>query len=212
MRCRSIFLTLIAVLFTTGFTQAQTFLNLDPGVPLQLFTTNFNDIYSGGRGVVVQTNSAITVTGVGLFTEPPVGGFTPTWTVWQTTNYPSSNVNNVLLETVSPGLLANAGLAYYDTALTTPITLVPGNLYHFQISYAEAAQQNWFYNFNEGNVNIGPVSVLDGTAGGDDSNTVMPGMRLTLAAVPEPTVLALTGVSGLVIGGGLWYRRRHRKS
>jgi hypothetical protein len=201
----------VALLVSASLAQAQT-LVLDPGVPLTLFTTNSNDGYNPGRGVVIQDNSPITITAVGLFTQPPASGFNPTWTIWQTTSYPSSNVNNILLETVTPGTQGvNGGLAYYDTTLTTPITLVPGNLYHFQISYVESAQQNWFYNFNLGNNNIGAVSVLDGTLGGDDSNTVMPGMRLQLsAAVPEPTTLSLMGITSVVVGGSLWIRRKRK--
>ncbi len=205
MRCRPVGLACLCLLLSSSFAQAQ-FLNLDPGATLQLFTTNSIDGYDEGRGVVIQVNNLVTVTGVGLFTQPEVNGFSPTWRVWLTTSYPGG-VNNTLLQTQTPGLQSDVGLTYYDTALT-PLLLVPGNRYHFEVTYLEPAQQNWFYDVDLVDVNLGDVNVQDGTMSGGTGNTVMPGMRLQFAAVPEPATMTLIGNSGLVIGGGYWYRRR----
>ncbi len=180
-------------------------INLDPGVALQFFSGNTNNGYSTGRGTVFTANSNLTVTGAGLWTNP-VGSFLMTWNLYQTTTYPGA-VNNVLLATttVTP---ADTGLGFYDATFGSPVALTAGNRYHIEVTYAGAAEGNFFYNFDLGSVNLGSVTVEDGTRTGSTTNTVMPLIRLNSgsSSAPEPGTLALLALG--IVGGVVAKRRK----
>ncbi len=182
---------------------AQAQINLDPGTALTFFGGLNNQGYSAGRGSVFTANSNLTITGAGLWTDPS-GSFTMTWNLYQTTSYPG-NVNNTLLATTSVTPVAT-GLGFYDATFGSPVSLTAGNRYHIEVNYAGRAQGNFFYFFNLGSVNLGSVTVEDGTRIGSTTNTVMPLIRLmTSSSAPEPGTLALLAL-GIV--GGVVARRR----
>jgi hypothetical protein len=178
---------------------------LDPGVALTEMSSGFNDGYFSGRGTVFTANSDFTLTGAGLWTNP-TGADTYTWNLYQTLGYPVS-VSDVFLGTTSV-TLTDTGLGYYDATFSSPISLVAGNRYHIEVIYQGIGEQNFFYNFDQGSVNIGDFTVEDGTDSGGSSNSVMPSIRLSgSAAAPEPGTLAL-----LALGGAVEFMRARRRT
>jgi hypothetical protein len=175
---------------------------LNPGVSLQHFTSNVNDIYDGGRGMAFTMNSTIQVNSFGFFTAGLTGP--ATWTLRQITNLSGDlNTGSTLIKTQIHDFIGG-GPAYSDSVLFAPVTLTAGNSYHLEITYSQAAGQNHFYDWNGPSVNIGVLTLLDGTQGGNTSNTVAPGFRIN--AVPEPASMA-----ALALGAGLLARRRNRR-
>jgi hypothetical protein len=192
---------LLAIVCVSGAAMANAQINLDPGTGLIQFTTNVNDGYASGRGMVFTMNSTIQVSSFGFYTSGNTGP--TTWTLHQVTNL-SGNVlvGATLLATVVDTMSAGA-LGYYDTPTFTPVTLTAGNSYHLNLAYTQAAATNHFYNWNGPSVNIGVMTLIDGTFAGDTGNTVAPGFRIN--GVPEPASMA-----ALALGAGLLARRRRR--
>jgi hypothetical protein len=191
---------LLAVAATVGVANAQQ-INLDPGTGLTLFTTNSNDGYSSARGMLFTMNNTIQVNSFGFYTTNAAGS--ATWTLRQVFTL-SGNVNtgSNLITTVNT-TLGSGGPQYFDAAVS-PLTLTAGNSYHLEIQYSQSAAENYFYNWNGPAVNLGLLSVVDGTMGGDTGNSVAPGMRIN-QVVPEPASIA-----ALALGLGVLVRRRRR--
>ncbi len=111
----------LAVLAMPAFSQT---LVLDPNVPLQLFTTNTNDGYSVGRGMLFTMNNTVQVASAGLYTD--IDNSSMTWTIRQVTVL-NGNVNNgsTLIASKTLGV-GGSGLRYYDVAFDSPVTLTAG--------------------------------------------------------------------------------------
>ncbi len=165
---------------------------LKPGGSLTSLASGSNDGFNTGRGVVFQANEALSIAGAGLWTNP-TGNITMTVNLWETTTYPG-NVDDTLLAT-GTRTLQDGGQGFYDVGFNTPVVLQVGHNYHIEILYDNVAEQNFYYIFDQGNVNIGPVDVLDGTEGGNTANGVMPLIRLLTCDAP-PAELQLLNISG----------------
>ncbi len=168
-----------------------------PG-PLTVFSINHNDGYDSWRGSVFTPNTDIILTGASLWTNEINGSpISATWRLWQTTAYPGVNVNNVLISTANVVWNFDIGDGFYSVNLPSAVSLTAGTRYHIEVQYAEAAERNWFYDFNLGSNNLGPVTVEDGTLGGDTGNTVMPLIQLHTLAPAQP--LNLPGPGALTL-------------
>ena len=180
-------------------------LNLDPGTPFTLYTLNTNDGYSGGRGMVFIADEAITVNGAALWTAS-TGGLNATFELYETI----TTVGNVLagatlLRSFNTTLL---GSLDFHGGKFDAITLQTNQSYLLRVFYSEAADENWFYDFDpvffgDPPVDIGAVTLIDGTASGDTANFVAPYLQIQL--LPGPFTLALLGLAG-----AMGSRRRRR--
>jgi hypothetical protein len=176
---------------------------LDPGVELELFSQNSNDGYSVFRGVVFSADESFSILGADLWTTAG-NPLNATFELWQL----SSTQGDIL---VGANLLGSfnaalsGDLAFHGGDFAAPIDVAAGEDYLIRVGYSEAAAQNWFYAFDpvvfgDPPVDIGAVTIIDGTQGGNTSNFVMPYMNLR---VPAPGAFALLGLAGLA-----WRRRR----
>jgi hypothetical protein len=186
----------------SGISHAQ--IVLDPGTGLQSSGGGNNGFFSG-RGTVFTANSDLLLTGAGVWANP-LSSFTHSWSLYQTNTYPG-NVNNTLLA-VGSTTSSDLGAGFYNVIFSSPVNLTAGNRYHLEVMHQNSLQQNFFYSFNLGSVNLGPVTVEDGTLGGSTTNGVMPLLRLNTssAAAPEPGALAFM-LLGVTLAG-LFSRRR----
>jgi hypothetical protein len=177
--------------------QAQT-IPLDPGKPLKHYSSNSNDGYSSYRGVVFSADEAFQVLGADLYTKA-TNTLNATFELWEiatTHGYVLGNANLV----GSFNAQLSGDLDFHGGKFNTPIDMMAGQAYLLRVGYSEAADENWFFDFDpdyfgDPPVDIGPVTIIDGTLGGDTSNYVMPFMDLQ---IPAPGALALLGLAGLV--------------
>ena len=194
-----------------GLTTASAFaglLPLDPGVPLTVFTTNTNDLYSQGRGMWFQANNSFTLNGAGFFNGFGANqGFTETL-------FSADNIGSVLHGTTLGSFTVTSptvGNLYNTGLFSAPISIVAGNFYYLEVTSTSNFNSNYFYDWNgtPNPVNLGDVTILDGGSGPDTgalSNTVSPALMLDIQAVPEPASFAIIGI-GLV---GLIRRKRSK--
>jgi hypothetical protein len=184
-------------------------LPLDPGVSLTSFTTNSNDLYSGGRGMWFQANNSFTLNGAGFFNGFGANeGFTETLFSADNagTALHGSNLGSFTVSNPTIGNLYNTG------TFSAPVAITAGSFYYLEVTSNASFDSNFFYNWNgtPNPVNLGNVTILDGGQGGDPGalgNTVSPALLLDIQAVPEPATSAILGVGVL----GVLRRRRTTK-
>ena len=164
---------------------AGSLLELDPLTGLLLFTENSNDGYAAFRGMVFIADEPIVVNGASLFTLSS-NGLNATFELREIVTI----VGDVLLGSTvvrsASGLLQ--GPLEYHGLKFAPIALQVGQAYLLRVGYEEPAEENWFYNFDpvffgDPPVDIGPVTLIDGTQNGNTGNFVAPPLGLQL--VPD---------------------------
>lgn len=196
----------VAPLACAGLVKADgELLLMDPLTPFSLYTTNSNDGYSSFRGMVFTANEAGFYNGAALYTWS-ANGLNATFELYSIITTVGNVLDGATLLRSASGLISGPlgfhGLKFDD------ITLVANQDYLLRVGYQEAADENWFYDFDpvvfgDAPVDIGPITLIDGTLGGNTSNFVAP--YLALQIVPAPGVLALLGLAGLA---GTRRRRR----
>lgn len=163
-----------------------------------VFTTNSNDAYSGGRGIVFQMSADTVIDSVGLFQN--LTNITLNYEVAQvlTVSGQVDSVKTVLRS--GSGTFTTSGLEFIDFGFPA-LTLQAGNAYHIEFSFNGSANQNFFYDNANVSWTQGAFTSLDGTEDGNTSNFVVPAIRVNaVEAVPAPSglLLAATGFPLLV--------------
>ncbi|MEH2156260.1 PEP-CTERM sorting domain-containing protein [Nostoc sp.] len=168
----------------------------------QIFSTNFNDGYSEGRGFVFKALANTTINSVGILQD--LTNTSLSVEIGET-NKLTGNVTIVqnVLTTLSKTVTTN-GLQWIDFTLS-PLTFFKDNFYHIEFSFQENANQNFFYtqldnpNFTQGN-----FAFINGTQGGNTDNFVIPAIRVNTientVTVPEPTSIIGSALALVVLG------------
>jgi hypothetical protein len=174
----------------------------------QIYTTNNNDAWDDGRGIVFQMLGDATIDSVGLFQD--LTNVNLSFELAQV-NSASGNVTSGQTVLASgSGLTTTSGLEWIDFGISN-LLLGAGNFYHLEFTFAENSNQNFFYN----NANVaftqGSYSLLEGTQNGLTTNSVLAAFRLNEAdstSVPEPATFALFGL-GLA---GISFSRKKKRA
>jgi hypothetical protein len=167
-----------------------------PNEPVgSVFTTNNNDGWIDGRGIVFQMTSNETISSVGLFQD--LTNELLSYSLFQTTGVTGDVTAGEILLLSGSDTVTTSGLEWIDF-IFAPIALTNGNSYHLVFSFAGNSNQNFYYDNDNVTWTQGSYSFLDGTGAGDTINSVVGAFRLDGAAeagVPEPSSI------GLMLGG-----------
>lgn len=170
-----------------------------------------SNVGSSDRSVVLDALSTYTVGSAGIRFDPLNGGS-------------NSITVDISLVTITEGVgtrgaslassvvsITDSGLAFYDIPIG--FTFIAGNRYDIAFSsnnvggWGSGVNNMEFYNFNfpsSAYTVDGLVSVVDGGAGGNYTNNIMPHIRLN-TSVPEPS-----SVTFLLLAAGRLLSRRKR--
>lgn len=190
MKFKSLTLSLLSL----GLAGSALALELDPGTGAAHFQTNSNDGYSDGRGILFTADASFAVTDAGFFTKfSSDDGFTMTlWTALADgSNLYVSNLGSFTV--ASP----TAGLHYVNGSFSSAINLVAGTSYHLEVTSNSIFDETWFYNWNGPSVDLGDVTIIDGSHAGGLGNTVAPVLQIN--AVPEPATFAVLGLGAIAL-------------
>jgi hypothetical protein len=195
------------VLSVSGFASAGLMEFIPPNdLTGTVYTTNSNDAWAGGRGLVFEMLSNETIFSLGLYHD-----LTNIDLFYELSQVTSLNGKVTTGQTVlrsGNALTTTNGLGWIDFGISE-LTLMAGNYYHLEFSFSGAGNNNFFYNNRDVAFSNGNFANIEGTSSGDTSNTVMPALRFNeVTSVPEPTTLAIFAL-GMI---GLASRRYKKKS
>lgn len=164
--------------------------------PLTLFSQNSNDGYSGFRGVIFQANEDVSINGAYLWTKS-LNGLNATFELYTLAVTEGNVLAGATLERTSNYLLQ--GDIGFHGGKFDAFDLIAGRNYLIRVGYTQPADENWFFAFDQGSedpLDLGPITIIDGTASGHSGNTVTPFMSLQI--VPAPGAMALLGLAAVV--------------
>ena len=148
-------------------------------------STNSNDGYGNGRGILFTVDSATTVDSVGIYQD--VTEITLSFD----------------LEIYNGAVLANGGSTESTTGLEWieydgfEVNLLPGNTYHLEFTFAGNSNQNFYYMNQNQTWSQDGFSTLDGTYNNSDSNSLVAAFRVNANAVSD------TGSTAALLGVGV---------
>ena len=201
-------LTLCAVVSATPALAGTTFVPPSDTTG-HVYSTNSNDGYVQGRGVVFTPTSNLTLTNVAVYQDLTNVNLSYTLRLASAT---TGNVGGGSILSSGSQLATTSGLQFVDFALA-PTTLTAGTYYFLDFAFNGNSNQNYFYDQSGAEpYSQAGFAGIDGTQGGSTSNFVLARIRLNgdVAAVPEPATWAmmLIGLAGI----GLAVRRAKRLS
>ncbi len=158
-------------------------------------STNTNDGYILGRGVVFEMADSQFVKGVGIYHD--LTGVELSYELAETLVV-SGNVTagQTILKSGSQTVTTN-GLEWIDFSFDG-FTLEAGKSYHIEFSHAGSGNQNFFYDNQNVPFSQGNFASLDGTQFGNTQNFTMPAIRVT---IPEPSTLVIATLGLFAIVG-----------
>ena len=164
-----------------------------------VFSTNQNDVYDQGRGIVFEAMSNVSIGSVGLFQD--LTGEIVTFTLSEVTQLTGSVETGQTILATGSQTFTTTGLEWLDFTFA-PIALQVGSFYHIDFEFQGPSNQNFFYN----NANVpwsqGDFRLLEGTQGGGTFNSVVPAIRVScpeIETAPIPT-LGEWGLLMLLLG------------
>ena len=167
----------------------------------QVWTTNSNDAWADGRGIIFNVSSATDLTSVGVYQDLTNKNLTWTLSDW---NSPST------IFASGGGLVSTPGLAWIDFA--TSVALSVGTSYHLEFSFAGNSNQNFFYNNQNVPWSQGVYTALEGTQGGYADNFVVGAFRVNEGATQSvPDSGSAAAFLGLAFVGLAAAARRNRR-
>ncbi|WP_310474432.1 PEPxxWA-CTERM sorting domain-containing protein [Sandarakinorhabdus sp.] len=199
-----------ALITAAGAANAATVTFIPPSDPTgQVFTTNANDAYSQGRGVVFVPTANFSLDSVGIFQN--LTNVTLSYSV-ELASAITGNVGPGTVLRSGSALISTTGLEWIDFNFAS-LNLAAGSAYNVAFFFNGNANQNFFYNQSGAEpYSQSGFTNIDGFQAYGTSNTVLPGIRLNgsgTAVVPEPgTWLMLVAGFGIV---GVAQRRSARR-
>lgn len=171
----------------------------------QVFSTNNNDGWSSGRGLVFQMTANKTINSIGLFED--LSGISLSYELARVTSATGLVTIGQTILASGVATVTTTGLQWIDFGIANTL-LSAGNSYHLQFIFSGNGNQNFFHDNRNVAFSQGSFASIDGTASGDTGNSVMPKLRLTttISNVPIPSTAWLFG-SGFL---GLFGVRRNR--
>lgn len=195
-------LSLAGLLTSAGHAAVIEFVPPNDGVG-SVVTTNDNDAYDVGRGLVFRSASAQSIDSIGIFLN--VSNVLLDWVIYQTTGI-TGDIATGQTSLASGNVTANtSGLQWVDVSIPA-LALVANGTYHIQFTHTGTGIQNFFYN----NANVawtqGAFQALDGTNNGESANSAVAAIRINTvdaggAGVPEPSTMWLAGGALLTVLG-----------
>jgi hypothetical protein len=152
-----------------------------------VLTTNANDAWVTSRGIVFQATTTQTINSISLYQD--LTGITVNYEIDQTLSATGTIGTGKTILRSGSGTFATSGLQFITFSIA-PLALVAGNFYQVRFDFAGNSNQNFFYNNNNVVFSQPGFSQIDGTAGDDTSNSVMP--RIQLGAASPPVALNAT--------------------
>jgi len=157
-----------------------------------VFTTNSNDAWSGGRGVVFEATAPYELTSIGLYHD--LTGVTLSYTVSETVTASGDVATGETVLASGSQAVTTSGLEWIDFPIPA-VALSAGSTYHIEFSFTENGNQNFFYDNANQTFSQAGFDVIDGTNSGNTGNSIMPAIRLGAvagSAQPVPTLPPLT--------------------
>lgn len=164
----------------------------------QVFSTNSNDGWDNGRGMLFNMISDVNITSFGVLQN-----FGQQNSV--NMNYEIFDVtNNSVVRSGSTGVVSTNGLEFIDV-MFADLLLLAGNTYHMEFTFNGSSLQNFFH--NEGstvNYTEGAFANINGTVGGPNGtrNSVVAQFRVngavTEASAPATVALFILCLAGLI--------------
>jgi hypothetical protein len=178
-----------------------------------VYTSNTNDAYSSGRGMVFEALASMTITSVGIYQD--LTGIGLNFNVAEVLVLDGDVRTGQTILRSGSRTVTTSGLEFVDFGFS-PLTLSSGGYYHIEFAFDGNSNQNFFYsNLNpvpgpDVRFTVGNFGSLDGTQDGSTDNYVMPAVHVEVAGagVPEPSCAWLVAAGLLALAGT---RRRMRR-